>query len=366
MQFTDVPTKTISRQTVNIVNTGTTVAKITGVTLPANAQLRVDPATVPGVGQTIQPLASVAVSMTFSPTSTSPVTDTLVVTSDRGSVTVKVTATAVSGAAHLQMPRTLDFGDVPVGTSATRAFQITNTGNVPMTITKAKAPLGVFSTTTPIAEGLKIPAGESAFQSVTFTPTAFGQAGTSETYYLITADDGQGALKVMLTGKGTDDPIAAYAWKIGAGDPRSTLGRSLTLEYPVAGGKCQDYVKGVVCWSPATGAHSVRGEVYKRYKAAGAAAGVLGFPTTDEKGSTDGVGRYNHFSGSGGSSIYWTPTTGAHYVLGAIRARWASLGWERSRLGYPTRDEYAVSVGRASDFQRGRLTWNSSTYKVTG
>ena len=52
VQFTDVPTKTVSRQTVNIVNTGTTVAKITGVTLPANAQLRVDPATVPGVGQT--------------------------------------------------------------------------------------------------------------------------------------------------------------------------------------------------------------------------------------------------------------------------------------------------------------------------
>ena len=47
VQFTDVPTKTVSRQTVNIVNTGTTVAKITGVTLPANAQLSVDPATVP-------------------------------------------------------------------------------------------------------------------------------------------------------------------------------------------------------------------------------------------------------------------------------------------------------------------------------
>ena len=61
----------------------------------------------------------------------------------------------------------------------------------------------------------------------------------------------------MLTGKGTDDPIAAYAWKIGAGDPRSNLGRSLTLEYAVAGGKCQDYVRGVICWSPATGAHSV-------------------------------------------------------------------------------------------------------------
>ena len=40
---------------------------------------------------------------------------------------------------------------------------------------------------------------------------------TTVTFYLITADDGQGALKTMLTGKGTDDPIAAYAWKVGAG-----------------------------------------------------------------------------------------------------------------------------------------------------
>ena len=250
VQFTDVPTKTVSRGTVNIVNTGTTVAKITGVTLPANAQLSVDPATVPVVGRTVQPLASLAVSILFSPTSAGPVTDSLVVASDRGSVTVKVAATAVSGAAHLQMPGTLDFGDVPVGTSVTRAFQISNTGNVPMTITKAKAPQGVFSTDSPIAEGLKIPAGESAYQSVTFTPTKVGQAGTLDTFYLITADDGQGALKTMLTGKGTDDPIAAYAWKVGAGDPRSDLGRSLALEYDVAGGKCQDYVRGVICWSP--------------------------------------------------------------------------------------------------------------------
>ncbi len=262
------------------------------------------------------------------------------------------------------MPRTLDFGDVPVGTSATRAFEIQNTGNVPMTITKAKAPQGVFSTTTPIAEGLKIPAGESAYQSVTFTPTAVGQAGTTETFYLITTDDGQGALKVMLTGNGTDDPIAAYAWKINAGRPSSALGRSLTLEYAVAGGKCQDYVRGMICWSPKTGAHAVLGEIYKRYKAAGGACrhpaasrpptrklrrtawggtatspvraglrsttrrppgrtlswvpirakwlalgaetGPLGYPITDEKSAPDGVGRYNHFSGAGGASIYWS------------------------------------------------------------
>ena len=372
-QFTDVPTKTVSRQTVNIVNTGTSVAKITGVKLPANPQLRVDAATVPAVGQTIQPLASLAVSMTFSPTSANPVTDSLVVTSDRGPVTVKVTATAVSGAAHLQMPRTLDFGDVPVGTSLTRAFEIENTGNVPMIITKAKAPQGAFSTTTPIAEGLKIPAGESAYQSVTFKPTAVGQAGTTETYYLITTDDGQGALKVMLTGKGTDDPIAAYAWKTNAGRPGSVLGRSLTAEYAVAGGKCQDYFRGVICWSPTTGAHAVIGEINRRYRAAGGAAGVLGFPTSDEKVSPDGVGKYSNFSGSGGSSIYWSPTAGAHDVRGAIRAKWKALGAETGPLGYPITDEKRTpdGVGTYNDFSGAggaSVYWSKKTgaHSVTG
>jgi hypothetical protein len=36
----------------------------------------------------------------------------------------------------------------------------------------------------------------------------------------------------------------------------------------------------------------------------------LGYPTTDDKGSPDGVGRYNHFSGKSGASIYFTPSTG--------------------------------------------------------
>ncbi|WP_346960739.1 choice-of-anchor D domain-containing protein [uncultured Arthrobacter sp.] len=355
--FTDVPTQTSSRQTVNVVNTGTTVVTVTGVTLPANAALKVDPTTVPAVGQKIQPLTSVPVSITFSPTTASPVTDKLLVSSDRGSLAVPVTATAVSGAAHLQLPPSLDFGDVAVGASATWDFTIVNSGNIPMTITKAKAPQGVFSTTTPISEGLVIPPGESAYQSVTFKPTAAGQAGTVDTYYLLTANDGQGEQKVMLTGRGVDDPIGLKAYQLNAGDPRSVLGRSLTLEYPVAGGKCQDYVRGVICWSPATGAHVVTGGIYDRYKALGGAAGVLRFPTTDEKVTPDTVGRYNHFSGGGGggSSIYWSPKTGAHAVMGGIRSRWAALGWEKGKLGYPVTDEMVTPdrIGRYNHFSGG-------------
>ncbi len=85
----------------------------------------------------------------------------------------------------------------------------------------------------------------------------------------------------------------------------------------------------------------------------------MGDPTTDER-STDGVGRYNHFTGGDGASVYWTPSTGTWSVHGAIRDRWVSMGWELSSLGYPVSDEYAVPGGRRSNFQHGSITYRFS------
>jgi uncharacterized protein with LGFP repeats len=117
-----------------------------------------------------------------------------------------------------------------------------------------------------------------------------------------------------------------------------------------------------IYWSPATGAHEAHGAIRDLYWELGGAAGVLGFPTTDEMDTPAGTnGRYNHFSGSNGSSVYWTQETGAHEVRGGIRATWAALGWEHSRLGYPVTGEYGISGGRRSDFQHGSILWNSAT-----
>ena len=80
----------------------------------------------------------------------------------------------------------------------------------------------------------------------------------------------------------------------------------------------------------------------------------IGYPTTDETGCPDGVGRFNHFEHG---SIYWTPETGAHEVHGAIRDKWAELGWERSKLRYPVTDEHDIPGGRASNFQGGEIQW---------
>src|SRR5207302_340115 len=88
--------------------------------------------------------------------------------------------------------------------------------------------------------------------------------------------------------------------------------------------------------SLATGSHQVCGAILAKYQSLGGPAGFLGYPTTDETGTPDGIGRFNHFANGG--SIYWTPNIGAWSIHGAIRAKWASLGWERSCLGYPVSD----------------------------
>jgi peptidoglycan/xylan/chitin deacetylase (PgdA/CDA1 family) len=148
------------------------------------------------------------------------------------------------------------------------------------------------------------------------------------------------------------------------GGPAGLLGFPLTDETttPGAAGQYNDFAGGSLYWSPGTGAHEVHGAIRGRYLAFGGSAGLLGFPLTDETGTPDGVGRYNHFSGTNaGSSIYWSPATGAHEVYGAIRAQWVALGWERSRLGYPTSGEYGITGGRRNDFQNGSILWHAAS-----
>jgi LGFP repeat len=114
---------------------------------------------------------------------------------------------------------------------------------------------------------------------------------------------------------------------------------------------CDIYVAG-----SATTAYEVHGDIRAKYNAVGGPWSSLGLPNTNETGTPDGQGRYNHFTGDG--SIYWHPLTGPKVVKGAIRKAWANGGWELGRLGYPVSDEIALSGGRAySDFQNGVLYW---------
>ena len=150
------------------------------------------------------------------------------------------------------------------------------------------------------------------------------------------------------------DRWASIGWE------RSVLGYPTSDERPTPDGKgaYSHFQGGSIYATAATGAHVVRGTIRSRWAAMGWERSVLGYPTTDERPTPDGKGAYSHFQGG---SIYSSASTGAHEVRGAIRDRWASMGWERSVLGYPTSATTPTSTGLVTHFQGGSIRWVSAT-----
>jgi uncharacterized protein with LGFP repeats len=113
-------------------------------------------------------------------------------------------------------------------------------------------------------------------------------------------------------------------------------------------------------FSPATGVQEVSGEIYTKYASMGEERSPLGYPTSDTSIPQDKVGRYSHFQRG---MIWWNPGTGVHAVMGGILEKWKSMRYERSRLGYPTGEEAPAPDGRGriQQFQGGSIYWNPQT-----
>jgi GH25 family lysozyme M1 (1,4-beta-N-acetylmuramidase) len=168
-----------------------------------------------------------------------------------------------------------------------------------------------------------------------------------------------GSLAQLLVLAG-DNPVTAYYAQLGGSS--SYLGKPTDSPHPVPGGEAQDFTGGSIYWSARTGAHVVQGAILAHYLALGGPGGFLGFPVTDETATPDGVGRFNHFAHDG--SIYWTQATKAWSVHGAIYDHWAAMGWETSPLGYPVTDEMGTpdGVGRFNHFANdGSIYWTRTT-----
>jgi hypothetical protein len=134
------------------------------------------------------------------------------------------------------------------------------------------------------------------------------------------------------------------------------------VEYGAGDGYFQRYQNGIIYLLPPAAPCWVHGAILTEYLSTGGESGVLGYPTTDEQGTIDGTGRFNHFERG---SIFWSYSTGAHEVHGAIRDRWAALGWERSWLGFPKSPEKGYSEdGRISEFEHGNIFWWPDTAAI--
>ncbi len=355
LNFGTVATGATRTLTVAVTNTGSTPVTITGYTAPHGAYSTEVP---PAVGSVLDPASTTSVSIRYTPTVAGPDNQSLTVASSQGSVQIPLLAQAVTGVAHLSVsPNPLNVGAVPVGATGAGTFDVANTGNLGLTITKAAPPTGVFGAPDPLPEGQFISTEDVLHQTITFTPTALG---TFTAQYLITSDDGRGPQNVTLTGTGVDDPILAKFLQVSNTPNRP--GDPLGPETAIPGGQMQRFSRGTIYWSPATGAHVVLGAILDVYNRFGGPAGQFGFPVTDELTTPDTVGRYTHFAN--GASVYWTPATSAHEVHGAIRAEWAATGWERGPVGYPTTDETRTpdGIGRYNHFSKnGSIYWTPAT-----
>ena len=131
------------------------------------------------------------------------------------------------------------------------------------------------------------------------------------------------------------------------------------LTTPDGTGRFNHFTRGSIYFHPAVGAFGIWGEIREAWRRQGWEAGTLGYPSTDETRTPDGIGRYNHFMRG---SIYWYPGVGAFAVWGDIRKAWQRLGWESGPLGYPRTDETTPpdGVGRFNHFTRGSIYWHPS------
>ncbi len=115
---------------------------------------------------------------------------------------------------------------------------------------------------------------------------------------------------------------------------------------------------GAIYWSQATGAHVVRGDILARWRQWGAESGALGYPTADETAGPDG----GYLTTFRGGTVYWSQSTGAKVVRGAILERYVAAGGP-AELGYPTADDGPAPGGGGAKvaLQGGAVYWSAAT-----
>jgi uncharacterized protein with LGFP repeats len=122
------------------------------------------------------------------------------------------------------------------------------------------------------------------------------------------------------------------------------------------GGCYQMFQYGAINYSPSVGAFATLGGIRATWAALGYENGKLGYPTSNEACGLSNGGCYQMFQKG---AINYTPGVGAFATLGAIRAAWGALGFENGKLGYPTGNETCglLNDGCQQMFQNGAITY---------
>ena len=217
VQFGTVPTGSSGSRQIVIANGGTATETVTSSSAPTGP---FSASGLPATGTSINPGGSVTVTVTFNPTAAAGETGSLSVVGSLGGTvaTVSLGGTGVTGLGTLSAsPASVSFGSVPLGQQASATVSITDSGNLPMTISRFSAPTVPFGTPVPVTAGITLDAGDTAMLPVTFTPQSVGAVtGT----YTVTANDGHDPaqrLTIAVTGTGTAPRAGAAIASPGGG-----------------------------------------------------------------------------------------------------------------------------------------------------
>ena len=100
----------------------------------------------------------------------------------------------------------------------------------------------------------------------------------------------------------------------------------------------------------ATGARVISGEMLARYRENSA---YLGVATSAKTAIRDG-GFYQNFQRG---ALLYSPATGTQVSVGGVRTIWAATGFENGVLGYPSSGEIPANGGVYQTYQGGFIAW---------
>ncbi|CEH02543.1 Large surface protein A [Propionibacterium freudenreichii] len=127
------------------------------------------------------------------------------------------------------------------------------------------------------------------------------------------------------------------------------------------GSQYQQFQRGLIYWSQASGARIVHNGIGDAFAAFTNAPAVLGMPTADEVNLGNGAWMQQFQNGR----VYWSGATGGHVIKGGIGDTFAALGDSAySLLGLPTGDEITLANGWYQQFQGGSIFWSGPTGSV--
>ena len=259
-------------------------------------------------------------------------------------------------------------GTMPSGWSGYELWQYTNIGPVVGDWNQWPASLSSLQAFARNTNNPAPSAGGTAITTVASRTSELGAATSGVVCGLVNGgcyQNYRGGAVTWTAGAGAhatiNGPIRS-AWQ-DSGFENGTLGYPTSAQVCglVNGGCYQNFQRGAILWSPATGAQvSPNGPIRTTYQGTGFENGNLGYPTGPQICGITANGCYQDFQGG---AIHWTSTTGARATVGDIRRAWAGTGYETGSLGYPNGPETCGirDGGCYQTFQRGAILWSTTT-----